>query len=184
MNVIGPGPNAAKRTDVDDPASANFSHLFRGFLAAEKCCLQVDVVDEIPLGFRDIERIEAGEPGGIIHEAIEGSELVPNFLEQAADLAYIRQIRLENGRAAAFARDVFGLLARCVVVNRDVERLSVEFEGNDAADSFRRACDEDFPPHAAWDAVRASEMAWRVADTSSGVWTADTKAASNCDGGK
>jgi hypothetical protein len=52
------------------PAAAR-KHLLGGLLAAEKSGFEVYLVNEIPIGFGDVERVEAGETGGVVDEAIE-----------------------------------------------------------------------------------------------------------------
>ncbi len=44
-------------------------------LAAEKCGFEIYVVDEIPVRFRDIERVEARKSGGVIDETIQRADL-------------------------------------------------------------------------------------------------------------
>ena len=50
-------------------------HQARALLAAEEDRLQVHGVDEVPVALGDLERIEAGEAGGVVDQAVEASEV-------------------------------------------------------------------------------------------------------------
>src|SRR5580704_3549416 len=70
MRVLGPGAHAADVTDVHDAASVGvYKHALGGLLVAEKRGLQVDGVDEVPIGFGDVEGIDAGITGRAIDQA-------------------------------------------------------------------------------------------------------------------
>src|ERR1019366_7250239 len=74
VRVLRPGTDAAQRADVDDAPLALPLHEARGLLAAEKDSLQVDRVDEVPIPLGDVERVEAGEAGGVVDQAVEASQ--------------------------------------------------------------------------------------------------------------
>ena len=84
-----PRADAPQRTNVHDPAAAYFFHLSRALLAAEESCLQVYVVNEIPVLFRDGERIETRESRSIVYQTIQRPEPFADLTEQAPDLVHI-----------------------------------------------------------------------------------------------
>ena len=90
MNVFGPGPDTAERTDVHNAPRSLFFHLLRAFLAAEESRFQIDIMNEIPICFGDFQRIEARKPGGIVHQIPKRTKLFPNFREQTPDLGNAR----------------------------------------------------------------------------------------------
>ena len=65
-------------------------------------------MDEIPVGFGDIQGVERGEPGGVIYQAVEPSEVLTDILEQALDVSNTFEIRLKYGGVAAFGRGLTG----------------------------------------------------------------------------
>lgn len=74
VNVFRPGLNAADRRDVDDPATFGLlQHGAGSLLGAEEVGLEVGGMDEVPIGFRDQEWIDAGKAGGVIYQGIEGT---------------------------------------------------------------------------------------------------------------
>ena len=86
MSMFSPGPYATERTDVDDTPCSARQHLAGSLLAAEEGGFQVYVEDEIPVGFGYVERVKAGEAGGIVDQTIERTERFAHLLEEAADL--------------------------------------------------------------------------------------------------
>ena len=61
MRILIPGPDAAERTDVHDAARAGLLHKKRALLAAEKRGFQIYIMDEVPVGFSELQRIAAAE---------------------------------------------------------------------------------------------------------------------------
>ena len=56
---------------IHDAPRAGLLHQQRALLAAEKRGLQIHVVDEVPIGFGDLERIASAESRGVVHQAVE-----------------------------------------------------------------------------------------------------------------
>jgi len=143
MGVLGPGANAAQGTNIHNASRALRVHLAGRFLAAEERALQVHVVNEIPIGFSDFKRVEAREAGGVVHQAIERPKFFAHFAEKAADFRHLREIGLKDGRAAALARNFFGVGARVVVVDGYLKAAARKFNGKGAADALGCAGDEN-----------------------------------------
>ena len=123
--------------------AAGLLHEPRGVLAAEEDRLQVDGVDEVPILFGDVERVEPGEAGGVVDQPVEAAQAVCDFAEEARDLVDFLQVGAEDLGAAAFGGCAarFGLGA--VVVDGDAGALLRQAEGDAAADAFGGAGDED-----------------------------------------
>src|SRR5208283_5915425 len=56
VGVLGPRSNAAERADVHNASAGPLLHQTRAFLTTEEGGLQVDGVDEVPVGLGDVER--------------------------------------------------------------------------------------------------------------------------------
>ncbi len=65
-----------------------------------------------------------------------GPKLSSDFAKEAANFVDLRQIGLEDGRSAAFARNGFGFGAGGVEVNRYVKTALRKLNCDDAADAF------------------------------------------------
>src|SRR5690349_2365269 len=135
MRVFGPGANTAERADVHDAPGAFLFHLPRGFLAAEKCALQIYIVNEVPIGFADVERIETRKTSGIVYQTIERPHSRFHVGEQTADFFDLREIGLKERRATASTRNFLGFGARAVVVNADCKAVAEKLNCDGAANA-------------------------------------------------
>src|SRR5689334_18683183 len=138
MRVLSPRPDSAERADIHDPAAALPFHDAGGLLAAEERGLEVDGVDEVPVGFGDIERVEAGEAGGVVDEAIEAAQTLFDVGEHALDLRDVLQVGPEKLGAATFLGSSFGFGFGAVVVDDDAGAFASEAKGDAAADALGR----------------------------------------------
>ncbi len=102
MSVMRPGFEGSQRTDVYYMSSVAGQHDLRGSLAAEEDGFQIDVVNEVPVGFFDFERIEACEAGGVIDKTIEAFEVLRDLTEHRSNLRHAFEICAENRSASAF----------------------------------------------------------------------------------
>ena len=59
-------------------------------------------MDEVPVGFGDVQGIKPGEPGGVVDQSVDVPEMGLDFGEEALDLGDLGQVGLKDGRAAAF----------------------------------------------------------------------------------
>ncbi len=126
MRVCRPWADAAERRDVDDSAGAGFLHEQGRLLAAEERGFQIYAVDEIPVGFGDFQWIFSTEAGCVIYQAIEGAELVFDFVKQAADFIDAFQICAEERSVAAFGCGFPGFLFGRLIVDGDAVAFLVK----------------------------------------------------------
>ena len=66
-------------------------------------------MNEIPIGFGDVERVEPGEARGVVDQTIERAKRVVDVGEEADDLRDFGEIGLKQGRAAAGFRNFFSI---------------------------------------------------------------------------
>ena len=59
-------------------------HQPRAMLAAEEDGLQIHRVNEVPIGFGDLERVEASEARGVVHQSVQAAELLFQLLRTCA----------------------------------------------------------------------------------------------------
>ena len=59
-------------------------------------------MNEIPIPPGDLERIETGEAGGVIHQPVQAPQAFAHLAEHAFDFRYALQVRLEQLRPAGF----------------------------------------------------------------------------------
>ncbi len=121
MRMVGPRPDTAERTDVHDAASAARHHLPCRFLTAEERGFEIDVMNKVPVSFRDVQRVEASKASGVVDKAIERSKGVLNLAEQAANVGNTAEIGLKDGSSAAVAGDFLCVTTGSVVVDSDVK---------------------------------------------------------------
>ncbi len=142
MDVPAPGPDAAERTYVDNTAAAVSVHPLRSLLAAKERGFQVYAMDEIPIGFGDLERIEFSKACRIVDQAVELAEALVNLLKEIFDLADLFEVRVEDWRVAALGRGLAGLPLRAVVMNGNARAFAMQTQSNPASDALRRAGDQ------------------------------------------
>src|ERR1017187_3230198 len=143
VGVLRPGSDAAQGTDVDDAATALPLHEARRLLAAEEDRLEVDGVDEVPIPLGDVERVDAGEAGGVVDQAVEAPEALFDIGEQGRDLRHGFQVGAEDFGAAAFRRGAARFGSGVVIVYGDARAFFGQTQRNAAADAFGAAGDED-----------------------------------------
>src|ERR1035438_3498875 len=143
VGVLRPGTDATQGTDVDDAAIALPLHEARRLLAAEEDRLEVDGVDEVPIPLGDVERVEAGEAGGVVDQAVEAPEALLDIGEQGRDLRHGFQVGAENFGAATIRRGAARFAFGVVIVDGDACAFFGETQRDAAADAFGAAGDED-----------------------------------------
>jgi hypothetical protein len=142
MNVIGPGTDPTERTDVDDVSPSAELHQLCRLLTAKEHRLQVYRMNEIPIGFRDVERIKPGKAGSIVYKSVEATEALADILEEGDNPGYVREVRAEELAAALFCRPA-GVAFRRRVMDSDPGSFACESKCDGTSDSACRACDED-----------------------------------------
>lgn len=100
-------------------------------------------MDEIPVGLFNVERIEAGEPRGVVDQCIEPAQPRVDVGEHAPDLIDALEIGLKQVGASALGRCLLGFSFGGVVVNGDAVPLAREPYCDAAPDALRRAGDKD-----------------------------------------
>src|ERR1700733_10235065 len=98
MRIHCPRTDAAERTEVHDAPGAVFLHEQSGLLAAKERGFEIHVVDEIPVGFGELERIAAAEASGVVDQSIQRSELLFYFPKHALDIVNFFEVGLEERR--------------------------------------------------------------------------------------
>src|SRR5579875_1207875 len=106
--MFGPRPDSAQRTDIHNTSTAELHHLPGPFLTAEEDGLYIDIVDEVPIGLTDLERVNACKPRCIVHQTIDQAELLSHLLKHTADARHVSKIGLEDRRSLAVTCCLFG----------------------------------------------------------------------------
>ena len=96
-------------------------------------------MDEIPIGLGDLERIATREAGGVVHQAVQASQLLFHVGEQALDLRHLLQVGLKNRRAAAFLRGATRVGFRAAIMDGDARALLRQAQRDAAPDALGRA---------------------------------------------
>jgi hypothetical protein len=135
VRVVRPRPDTAQRAEVNDASAVGREHAPPSLLAAEKGRLQVDGVNEIPVGFGDFERIDGGESRGVVHQTIQR----PGVFKQPLDLGDAFEIGAKDGRIAALFSGRPSVGFRMVVMNNDTRAFPRQAQGDGAADALGRS---------------------------------------------
>ena len=143
VGVIGPGAEAAEGADVNDTTVALGFHAATGFAAAKESRLEIDVVNEVPVGFGDLEGIDTGEAGGVVYEAVEASEVAVDGGKQGLDFGHLFQIGAKDGGSAALLRRGLGFGDGGVAVQGDAGTFAGEAESDGATDTPGGAGDQN-----------------------------------------
>ena len=114
-------------------------HEQRRLLAAEKRGFQIHVVDEIPIGFGELQWIDAAETRGVVDQAVERSELIFHFAKHAPDVVDVFEIGLKQRRRSAFFGRGSRLFLRSAVVDGYSIAGLIEPQRDHAADALGRA---------------------------------------------
>ena len=112
MRMLGPGTDTAERADVHNTPACRFLHQPRGILAAEKDSLQIHRVDEVPIGFSNIQRIERDKSRGVIDQAVEAAELPFDFPKHADDFRHALEVGTHQRRATGLIGGLAGFRFR------------------------------------------------------------------------
>ncbi len=107
-------------------------------LATEKRTFQIDAMDEIPILFRDGQRIEARKPRRIIDQAIQTPHPIAKFLKHPLDLGHAFEIGLKQLRPATIRRRLLRLFTRSMVMNRNPETRLCQPQGDPAPNPLGR----------------------------------------------
>ena len=125
---------------IHDPPAARLQHQARGLLAAEKHRLQIHGVDEIPVLLRDLQRIEAREPRGIVHHAVQPAALRSrpraNIRPISATLSRLARNSGAPPHSSAVRR---ASSSDAMIVDRDPRAFLGQPQRNSPPDALRRA---------------------------------------------
>ncbi len=146
MRVVRPRAQAAQRTEVDDPPTIAGDHAPRGLLATKERGFEVHVVDKVPIGFGDLQWIDAGKSRGVINQTVDASRVPLDFDKQALDLGNALQIGTKHGCIAAFESSGARFFFRAAVVNGDARTRLGEPQCNAAPDALSGSGDQNDAP--------------------------------------
>src|SRR5260221_8988586 len=118
MRILGPRADSTQRADVNYAAAAGLAHQARALLAAEEYRLQVYRMNEIPIRFSDVHRIEGREARGVVHQAIEAALVALDLAEHGRNLGYFLQVRAEQRRVSALRSRLSGCILRFPVMDQ------------------------------------------------------------------
>src|SRR4029077_17791966 len=122
---------------------SGFQHAPGSLLAAKESRLQVYRMNEVPVGFGHLQRMRAGDPPRLVHQAIDPSKMSSDILKQLLDFSHTLQIGLENSGVGALRRRGPRLIGRPVVMNRDSCALPRQPQRDSPPDTFSGSGDED-----------------------------------------
>ena len=105
---IGQALDAADGAHVDDAAAAGFAHRGDGVFAAVEGAAQVDVEDLFPEVGGGLLAGGAGEPAGVVDQAVELFVGADGFVDQGSALGFIAEVDRVEAGAAAFSADCGG----------------------------------------------------------------------------
>lgn len=100
-------------------------------------------MDEVPVGFCNVEGIDPGEAGGVVDEAVEAAEVAVHGGEQSFDFGHPFEVGGKDGGPAALPGGFHGLGGRGVIVQRDASTFPGQSQGDRAADALGGAGDQD-----------------------------------------
>ena len=96
-------------------------------------------MNEVPIPLGDLERIEAGEAGRVVHQTVQAAEAFAHLAEHVFDLRYALQVRLEQFRPAC----LFGGAPRFRFGRTEMDRHSCalfrQAKGDGPSDPLGRA---------------------------------------------
>ena len=144
MRVSRPGQESAHRTHIYDAArsAGSAAHQQCGLLGAEESRLEVDVVDRVPIGFGDFQRIDGRESCRVVDQRVEPAFARGDLGEHLLDFGDALQVGAIQGGAAALGRGLGGLGLRGRVMDQHARAFAVQPQRDRAADAPGSAGDE------------------------------------------
>ena len=100
-------------------------------------------MDEVPILLGDVQRVQAGEAGGVVDQAIEPSHALLDIGEHAGDLGDTLQVGAEQLGAAALFRGADRFLFGPAVVDGHARAFASQPQRDAAAYPFGSAGDQD-----------------------------------------
>src|SRR6266851_8431881 len=134
-------------------------------------------MNEIPIGFGDVQRIDARETCGIVHQAVDAPGVRVDRVEKSFYLGGALQICFEERRVSAFRRGGECVGFGRVVMYRNASALPRHADRDVSADAFGGAGDQNYTAlegrhvsivacgagwHPAWALVRPAYQAGRM----------------------
>ena len=101
-------------------------------------------MNKIPVGFRDIERIESCKARGIVHQSVNAPEMPLHLFEERFNFRDSLKIGAEDRRIVTFGCGCTGFGFGAVIVNRDARAFPRQAQSDASADALGRASDQDY----------------------------------------
>lgn len=103
-------------------------------------------MNEVPVGFGDVQRIEAGEARRVVHQAVQPVEPLAHLGKQPVNGRHAGKVGMEQLRSAALLGGALRLCFRRAVVDAHAISLTRQAHGDAPANPFRRARHQNTPP--------------------------------------
>ena len=100
-------------------------------------------MNEVPVGFGNVDGIDTGEAGGVIDEAVEASEVAVDGGKEGLYFGYVFEVGGKDGGSAALLRRGLGFGDGGVAVQGYTGALAREAQSDRATDTPGGAGDQD-----------------------------------------
>src|SRR5260370_15140189 len=117
-------------------------------------------MNEIPVSFGNVQRIDPGKTCSIVHQAVDASEVVVDRVEKSFYFGGALQICFEERRVSAFRRGGECVGFGRVVMYRNASALPRHADRDVSADALGGAGDQDYT---ALERRHSFIVAWRAA---------------------